>query len=53
MDKISSCPCAGARPEDAIRRDNVRSSEEDNSLCAATAERDSEDVVVSIPAGKR
>ena len=39
MDKISSCPCFSARPEDAVDRDIVRNSEEDNIVSVTQAER--------------
>lgn len=53
MDKISSCPCFSARPENAIDRDTVRNSEENNIVCVAKAERNVlVDVIRSGKAGK-
>jgi len=53
MDKISSCPCFSARPEDAIDRDTLSNSEEDNIVSVAKAERNVlVDVVTSGKNGK-
>jgi len=53
MDKISSCPCFSARPEDAIDRDTVRNAQEDNIVSVTKAERNVlVDVIKSGKVGK-